>query len=76
MAEVQADVKMGELLGQTVVDGVYVMSDGKMYSEKDGDFEKVDEPVEIPNYALNNAEQYKENLKLIEKNTPKEESND
>lgn len=76
MAEVKADVKMGDLLGMTISEGVYLMSDGKIYSDKDGEFEKADDTVEIPDYALNNAEDYKYAQKLINGETPNEVPND
>jgi hypothetical protein len=76
MAEVKADVKMGDLLGITVMENVYLMSDGKIYSDKDGTFEPAEGTVEIPNSALNNAEDYKYAQKLIKENTPDEDSND
>lgn len=76
MAEVKADIKMGDLLGMTIADGVYLMSDGKIYSDKDGDFEKVDETVDMPDYALDNAQQYVETQKLISQEDSSEASND
>lgn len=76
MAEVQADVKMGDLLGMTVSEGVYLMSDGKIYSDKDGTFESAEGTVEIPDYALNNAEDYKYAQKLINAENPEKDVND
>lgn len=76
MAEVQADVKLGDLLGKKISEGVYAMSDGKVYSDKDGPFEEADESVEIPDFTLSTAEDYANALKLFDKNSPKKESND
>lgn len=64
MAIVKADVKLGDLLGMKVTDGLYVMEDGKLYTDTDGEFASADGDVEIPNYALNNAEDAKETMKL------------
>jgi hypothetical protein len=64
MAKVQADVKLGELLGQKFAEGYYIMEDGLIYSDADGEFESAEGEIEIPDAALANAEDAKNSLKL------------
>lgn len=64
MAVVKADVKLGDLLGMKVTDGLYVMEDGKLYTDASGEITSAEGEVEIPDYAINNAEDAKEAMKL------------
>lgn len=64
MAKVQADVKLGELLGQKIAEGYYIMEDGFIYSDADGKFESAEGEIEIPDAALANAEDAKQAAEL------------
>lgn len=72
MAKVQADVKLGDLLGQKIADGFYIMEDGLIYSDADGTFESAEGEIEIPDAALANAEDAKQSAKLRAKNKAEE----
>jgi hypothetical protein len=64
MAEVDADVQIGELRGKKITDGFYVMEDGKIYGDGTGEEIKPAEgKIEIPDSALNNAEDLLESIK-------------
>lgn len=64
MAKVQADVKLGDLLGQKIADGFYIMEDGLIYSDADGKFESAEGEIEIPDAALANADDAKRAAEL------------
>lgn len=72
MAKVQADVKLGDLLGQKIAEGFYIMEDGLIYSDADGEFESAEGEIEIPDAALANAEDAKQAVKLRAKNQAEE----
>lgn len=72
MAKVQADVKLGDLLGQKIADGYYIMEDGLIYSDADGEFESAEGEIEIPDAALANAEDAKQAAKLRAENKSEE----